>query len=315
VSINAGLDMFMAPDSWQALYVNTLLQVQSGEIAPERLDEAVARVLRVKFRAGIFDAGRPSSRPLAGDFSLLAAPEHRALARDAVRKSLVLLKNEQGLLPLSPNLTVLVAGDGAHNIGKQSGGWTLSWQGTGNLNEHFPNGMSVFDGLRDAMPDGSVTLSEDGSFTDAPDVAIVVFGEHPYAEGDGDRPDVDYDANDGLELLQAFRAAGIRTVSVFLSGRPLWVNPELNVSDAFVAAWLPGTEGGGIADLLVGNEDGSPRFDFSGKLSFSWPKTPDQAEVNVGDADYDPLFAYGYGWSYAQGGSVSATFQSGDRSR
>ena len=307
-AFNAGLDMFMAPDSWQALYESMLAQVRAGDITPERLGEAVTRVLRVKFRAGVFDAGRPSSRPHAGDFSLLAAPEHRALAREAVRKSLVLLKNENGLLPLSPDAEVLLAGNGAHNIGKQSGGWTLNWQGTGNTNEHFPNGMSIFDGFNEAMQagKGSVTLSEDGSYTDAPDVAVVVFGEDPYAEFQGDRPNVDYPANDGLELLQRFRAAGVPTVSVFLSGRPLWINPELNASDAFVAAWLPGSEGGGVADLLVGNRDGSGRFDFSGKLSYSWPKTAAQDEVNVGDASYDPLFAYGYGLSYAEGASIGS---------
>ena len=154
-----------------------------------------------------------------------------------MRKSLVLLKNHDGLLPLRPDMHVLVAGDGAHNIGKQAGGWTLSWQGTGNLNEHFPNGMSIYEGLKAVIEAGGGTarLSEDGSFTGAPDVAIVVFGEQPYAEYQGDRLSVDYAADDGLELLRKFQGAGIPTVSVFLSGRPLWVNPEINASDAFVA--------------------------------------------------------------------------------
>lgn len=305
-SFNAGLDMFMAPDSWRGLYDSTLEQVRAGGIAMARLDEAVARILRVKFRAGIFTAGRPSSRPHAGEFELLASPEHRAIARRAVRKSLVLLKNENGVLPLAPDAEVLVAGDGAHDIGKQSGGWTLSWQGTGNLNEHFPNGTSIYEGLAAALAGagGHATLSEDGSYDEPPDVAVVVFGEDPYAETQGDRPDVDYAPHDGIELLKRLRAAGIPTVSVFLSGRPLWVNPELNLSDAFVAAWLPGTEGGGLADVLVANVDGTPRFDFEGRLSFSWPRTAAQADVNVGDGNYDPLFAYGYGLTYADGGSV-----------
>lgn len=301
-SFNAGLDMFMAPDSWKDLYESTLQQVRSGAISMPRLDEAVARVLRVKMRAGVFGAGRPSSRAHAGNFSLLSSPEHRAIAREAVRKSLVLLKNDGGLLPLSPGIKVLVAGDGAHNIGKQCGGWTLDWQGRSNLIDHFPNGMSVYAGLQEIMEagGGSATLSEDGSFTDRPDVAIVVFGEDPYAEFEGDRHDVDYDSDDGLELLRGFQAAGIRTVSVFLSGRPLWVTPELDASDVFVAAWLPGTQAGGIADVLVGNHDGTARFDFTGKLSFSWPQSADQVDVNVGDSSYDPLFAYGYGLSYEQ---------------
>lgn len=300
-AINAGLDMFMAPDSWDELYAATLEQVRSGEISTERLDEAVARVLRIKFRAGVFEAGRPSSRRHAGEYGLLGNPEHRAIARDAVRKSLVLLKNEDNLLPLTPNLNVLLAGDGAHDIGKQAGGWTLNWQGTGNLNKHFPNGMSVYDGLAAAISagGGTVTLSEDGEFAETPDVAVVVFGEDPYAEFQGDRRSVEFASEDGLALLRKFQAANIPTVSVFLSGRPLWVNPELNASDAFVAAWLPGTEGGGIADVLVGNADGSPRFDFSGRLSFSWPRSALDAAVNVGDENYDPLFAYGFGLSYA----------------
>lgn len=306
-SINAGLDMFMAPDSWDELYVSTLEQVRAGEISMERLDEAVSRVLRVKIRAGLFEAGRPSSRLHAGNFDLLGNPEHRAIARDAVRKSLVLLKNEDKLLPLRPNLRVLVTGDGADDIGKQSGGWTLSWQGTGNSNEHFPHGVSIFDGLAEAIRagGGTATLSEDGSFEETPDVAIVVFGEDPYAEFQGDRQTVDLASEDGLELLREFSEAGIPTVSVFISGRPLWVNPEINTSSAFVAAWLPGTEGGGIADVLVGNADGSPRFDFSGRLSFSWPRTAMDTAVNVGDEDYDPLFAYGYGLSYADDGSLA----------
>lgn len=307
-SMNAGLDMFMAPDSWKGLYKNTLQQVKSGEISMARLDEAVSRILRVKFRAGVFDAGRPSSRKHAGDFSLLAADAHRATARDAVRKSLVLLKNNGALLPLAANSNVLVAGDGAHNIGKQSGGWTLNWQGTENLNEHFPNGTSIFAGIAEAVEagGGSATLSVDGSYSETPDVAIVVFGENPYAEGVGDVPNVDYASDDGLELLTRFRAAGIPTVSVFITGRPLFTNPEINASDAFLVAWLPGSEGAGVADVMIGDKQGTPRFDLRGRLSFSWPKNALQANLNVGDADYDPQFPYGYGLSYTDDGTVAA---------
>ena len=306
-SVNAGLDMFMAPESWRGLHASTLAQVRAGGITEARLDEAVARILRVKMRAGVFDAGRPSSRRHAGDFSLLGAPAHRAIARRAVRKSLVLLKNAGGVLPLPPSSGILVTGDGAHNIGKQSGGWTLNWQGTGNRNEHFPNGESIYDGLAAAMRagGGNALLSGDGSYSERPDVAVVVFGEDPYAEFEGDRPNVDYDSDDGLILLRKFRDEGIPTVSVFLSGRPLWVNPEINASDAFVAAWLPGTEGGGVADVLVGDADGSPRYDFEGRLSFSWPRTADQADVNVGDECYDPLFAYGFGLSHSDDGALA----------
>jgi len=201
---------------------------------------------------------------------------------------------------------VLVAGDGANDIGKQSGGWTLSWQGTGNSNENFPNATSIFAGISEAVEaaGGTATLSVDGEWQDKPDVAIVVFGENPYAEGVGDRVNVDYDSDDGLELLKKFRQAGIPTVSVFISGRALWVNPELNLSDAFVAAWLPGSEGGGIADVLFAGATGDPRYDFTGRLSYSWPANAAQAEVNVGDSVYRPLFPYGYGLAYGDNGSL-----------
>jgi beta-glucosidase len=224
-----------------------------------------------------------------------------------VRKSLVLLKNEDRLLPVRPDTHVLVAGDGAHNIGKQSGGWTLSWQGSGNLNEHFPNGTSIFEGLKEVIEagGGKAVLSADGIYSEVPDVAIVVFGEDPYAEYQGDLSSVDYIPDDGLKMLRKFRAARIPTISVFLSGRPLWVNPEINASNAFVAAWLPGSEGGGIADVLVGDAQGAPRYDFHGRLSFSWPRTAVDEEVNVGDEDYNPLFAYGYGLGYADDGALA----------
>ena len=169
-SFNSGLDMFMAPDSWRELYANTLTQVKSGEISMARLDEAVGRILRVKLRAGLFDAGLPSTRKYAGRYELLAAPEHREIARRAVRQSLVLLKNAKQILPLSPSANILVAGDGADNIGKQTGGWTLSWQGRGNLKEHFPNGVSIFDGIKEQVDaaGGNATLSVTGEYTDKP---------------------------------------------------------------------------------------------------------------------------------------------------
>jgi beta-glucosidase len=298
-AFNAGLDMFMAPDSWKGLYHNTLAQVKSGEISMERLDQAVSRILRVKFRAGLFDAGLPSSRPYAGKFELLGSAEHREVAREAVRKSLVLLKNNAQLLPLSANANVLVAGAAANNIGQQSGGWTLTWQGTGNENSDFPNGTSIYQGIADAVTTagGKVELSEQGQFKTRPDVAIVVFGEQPYAEFQGDVTDLDFKPEDSLQILQNLQAQGIPTVSVFLSGRPMWVNPEINASDAFVAAWLPGSEGAGVADVLFRNVAGEVAHDFIGRLSFSWPANPTDVELNVGNAYYQPLFAYGYGLS------------------
>ena len=300
-AINAGLDMFMAPDSWKGLYESTLAQVRSGEIPAARLDDAVRRILRVKLRAHLFEKSAPSTRPLAGQFNLIGSPEHRAVARQAVRESLVLLKNQGQLLPLSGKTDVLVAGDGADNIGKQSGGWTITWQGTDLTNKDFPNGQSIFGGIKEAVgaAGGTATLSVDGKYRRKPDVAIVVFGENPYAEMVGDRSTLEFSPSDksALETLKKLKAAGIPTVSVFLSGRPMWVNPELNASDAFVAAFLPGSEGGGVADVLFRGPDGQPRHDFKGKLSFSWPKRADQGPLNRGDANYDPLFAYGYGLS------------------
>jgi beta-glucosidase len=302
-SFNAGVDMFMVPEDWKVLYANTLAQVESGEIAMERLDDAVRRILRVKMRAGLFTKGKPSSRPLAGETALIGAAEHRAVARQAARESLVLLKNNGGLLPLDGAQRVLVAGDGADDVGKQSGGWTISWQGTGNERSDFPGATSIWDGVREAVEGvgGTAMLSVDGSYEEKPDVAVVVFGEEPYAEFQGDRETLEYqpEGKRDLELLRELQAAGIPVVSIFLSGRPLWVNPEINASQAFVAAWLPGTEGGAIADVLFRAGDGATRHEFRGKLSFSWPRTAAQSTLNRGDAEYDPLFPYGFGLTYA----------------
>ena len=302
-AFNAGIDMFMAPDSWRALYDNTLAQVRSGEITEARLNDAVRRILRVKFKAGLMDNPPPVQRAGAGDYSVLGSPAHRALAREAVRESLVLLKNQGGVLPLSAGARVLVAGDGADNLAKQTGGWTISWQGSDNANSDFPNGQSIWGGIAEAVAEGGGTaeLNATGDFAERPDVAIVVFGEDPYAEFQGDRPTLDFTPEEPLAILQRLKAQGIPVVSVFLSGRPLWVNPEINASDAFVAAWLPGSEGGGIADVLFGRDDA----DFTGKLSFSWPKRADQYRLNGSDPNYDPLFAFGYGLTYADAGDIA----------
>ena len=309
-AINAGVDMLMAPDSWKALFANTLEQAKSGQITATRLDDAVRRVLRVKLRAHLFEEGRPSSRPLAGHFELLGSPEHRAVARQAVRESLVLLKNANHLLPLSPHAHVLVAGDGADNLPKQCGGWTISWQGTGISNKEFPHGQSIFSGIEQVVraAGGTAELSPSGDSRMRPDVAIVVFGENPYAEFQGDIGTVEYSPGDkpDLQLLRRLRAQGVPVVAVFISGRPLWVNPELNAASAFVAAWLPGSEGGGVADVLFKAPDGSVTHDFRGKLSFSWPRTPQQTAINRGQAGDSPLFPYGYGLTYAHDGNLRA---------
>lgn len=308
-AINAGLDVFMVPGApWKPLLENTIEQVNSGEIHMARIDDAVSRILRVKLRAGLFEKNSPADRPLAGNESIIGHPDHRRVAQQAVRESLVLLKNKDGLLPLSPNLNILVAGDAADNIGKQSGGWSITWQGTRNENADFPGGSSIFAGIKKTAEaaGGAVVLSVDGTYSSKPDVAIVVFGEEPYAEGQGDTESIDYQHGNktDLILLKSLKDAGIPTISLFISGRPLWVNPELNASDAFVAAWLPGSEGIAVSDLLFKNIDGSLNTDFTGKLSFSWPKRPDQYLLNKGDVDYDPLFAYGYGLNASEKSSV-----------
>src|SRR5882757_8049168 len=324
-AINAGIDMIMVPEQWKAFLQNTVAQVRAGDIPMSRIDDAVTRILRVKLRAGLFEKGRPSSRPLANKSAQIGAPEHRAVAREAVRKAVVLLKNDKCLLPLSPKAHVLVAGDGADDIGKQSGGWSISWQGTGNTNADFPGATSIYEGISAAVTaaGGAATLSVDGSFRTKPDVAIVVFGESPYSEWHGDIKSLEYrgPVGDGraadinrpapevspvfdepnyetspdtqtaapvadLALLKRLHDSGIPVVAVFLTGRVRGVTPEIEASNAFAVAWLPGTEGGGIADVLFRKSSGAVNFPLSGKLSYAWPR---------GGAAAAPLFPYGYG--------------------
>lgn len=300
-AINAGLDIFMVPSDWKALYENTLTQAKDGTIPMSRIDDAVSRILRVKLRAGMFEKPSPAKRKFSGRTELIGAKSHREVAAQAVRESLVLLKNKNGLLPLNPKSTVLVAGDGADNIGNQSGGWSITWQGTNNTNADFPGAQSIYAGIRDQVEaaGGEAVLSVDGSFEQKPDVAIVVFGEEPYAEGSGDTATLEYQAEDkrDLALLQKLKQQGIPVVAVFITGRPLWVNAEINASDAFVVAWLPGTEGQGVAEVIFANADGSVQNDFTGKLSFSWPQHPTQV-VNRFDQVYEPLLPYGFGLRY-----------------
>ncbi|WP_309610412.1 glycoside hydrolase family 3 N-terminal domain-containing protein, partial [Sphingomonas sp.] len=291
-SYNAGLDLFMAPDSWKGLYENTVADVRAGRISISRIDDAVRRILRVKAKLGLLDG-----RAVSDDPAQIGSAEHRAIARRAVAESLVLLKNEGSVLPIRPGAKVLVAGDGADNMAKQAGGWTITWQGTDTTKRDFPAGQSIYDGIAEAVGaiGGKATLSPEGKFDVRPDVAIVVFGENPYAEFQGDVPTLAYRPQDkaDLALLKRLRAAGIKVVSVFLSGRPLFVSPEINASDAFVAAWLPGTEGGGVADVLIAGANGRPRRDFSGRLSFAWPRDARSPIVR-------PLFPLGYGQSYGR---------------
>ena len=309
-AINAGVDMVMVPFDWKEFIAHTVASVQAGEIPMARIDDAVTRILRVKMRAGLFRvvdgatvATRPSARPGAHD---AAAANPRALAREAVRKSLVLLKNDHGTLPLARRTRVLVVGRAADSIADMAGGWSVTWQGTGNTNADYPNGDSLLAAVRDAAGDANVVYSADGTGVDlkAFQAVIAVIGESPYAEGAGDirRSGTLEHARrhpEDLAVLDRVSGHGVPVVTVLLSGRPLWVNREINRSDAFVAAWLPGTEGKGVADILFRHADGGVA-DFTGRLSYSWPMTACQATVNKGDVHYDPLFAYGYGLTYTR---------------
>jgi len=294
-SINAGVDMIMVPDDWKAFITNTIAQVRSGEIPMARIDDAVTRIIRVKLRMGLFGKS-PAQNAYAGKEDALQA---RELARRAVRESLVLLKNEGPALPLARGKKILVVGKSADSLANQTGGWSLTWQGTDNTNADFPHADSILAGLRAAAGEGNVSFSADARDVDVGkfDVVLAVLGERPYAEGDGDigpsgtlRHSSRYPED--LAVLEAVAGKGKPVVTVFLSGRPLFVNDLLNLSDTFIAAWLPGTEGKGVSDLLVA---GAGKHDFRGKLSFSWPKSACQTPLNVGGADYAPLFAYGYG--------------------
>lgn len=302
-AINAGVDLIMVPTDWRAMYLNTLAQVRRGEISMARLDEAVSRILRVKLRGGLFD-GSPSARMDKTLSAEIGSAAHRSVARQAVRESLVLLKNNNGILPLKPRQRVLVAGDGADNIPMQSGGWSVTWQGTGVNNDHFPGATSIYAGIKQLVDEagGQAILAANGSFDQVPDVAIVVFGEQPYAEGHGDRDSLEFEpiSKSTSALLKKLQGQGIPVVAVFLSGRPLWVNSELNAADAFVAAWLPGSEGAGVADVIFRQKNGAVANDFKGRLSFSWPAEPLQTDINGPQYQRQPLFKLGYGLDYTQ---------------
>lgn len=288
-SINAGMDMVMVPDRYVEFFETTKSLVEEGAISMERIDDAVRRILRVKFAAGLFDDdwSPTADRALEQSFG---SDEHRAVARQAVRESIVLLKNEGGVLPLIKGpARIHVAGVGADDIGMQNGGWTIEWQGGMGP---ITNGTTILEGIRNAVAeDTEVTFSVDGSGVEGADVAVVVVGEHPYAEMLGDDLDLELSAEDRQAVSRA-KAAGVPVVTVVLSGRPVILGEILDGSDAVVAAWLPGTEGDGVTDVLFG--DYAP----TGKLAFSWPVSVAQEPINVGDENYDPLFPFGFGLSY-----------------
>jgi beta-glucosidase len=290
-SFRAGLDLAMAPDSWKGLFEATLRQARDGTLPMIRIDDAVTRILRVKAKLGLL----VSTPVVRGDYAQVGAPDHLALSREAAAKSLVLLKNNDGLLPLRPRSNVLIAGPAADSMAMQAGGWTITWQGTDTTAADFPNGQTIGRAIKAAIVDagGQATISTDGSWSTRPDVAVVVFGEKPYAEFQGDAPDLAFRANAGeQELISRLKGQGIRVVSVFLSGRPMFVGQQINSSDAFVAAWLPGTQGNGVADVLVARSTGRSVRDFTGRLPFPWPA---DALSPVKTA----LFPVGYGLDYS----------------
>ena len=300
-AINAGIDMIMVPELWREVLQDTISHVEAGIIAESRIDDAVTRILRMKFKLGLFEQIKPSTRAQATVADITATrAANRKLAREAVRQSLVLLRNDQDLLPLDPAQHILIIGS-ADDIGKASGGWTLSWQGIGNANADFPTGSSIYGALKNQIENagGTIELSEQGEFERRPDKAIIVFGEDPYAEGLGDVSDLQApDLERVNKILRTLRDQGIPAATVFLTGRPMWINPVLENSTAFVIAWLPGSEGGGVADLLLRDAKGEVQFDFLGRLSFDWPNDSLNAQDNELPVENN-LFPYGYGLSLA----------------
>ncbi len=290
-AINAGLDLYMAPDSWKDLYANTLREARAGIIPAARIDDAVRRILRVKLRLGLLD----KTPVLRGDVAAVGAPAHLAVAREAVGRSLVLLKNAGGVLPIKPGARVLIAGSGADDMAMQAGGWTITWQGTDTSAADFPNGQTIGRAIAAAVTaaGGEAGVSPDGRFAKKPDVAVIVLGERPYAEFQGDVPELAFrTSSEDAAVIARMKAEGVRVVTIFLSGRPMFAGTLINVSDGFVAAWLPGSQAAGIADVIVAAADGRPPRDFAGRLPFAWP---DDARSPL----QKPLFPVGFGLDYA----------------
>jgi beta-glucosidase len=294
--------MFMEPTTYRDFETTLLAEVRAGRVSQARIDDAVRRILTKKFELGLFEKPYTDRTHLAQ----VGSPQHRALAREAVAKSQVLLKNAGGLLPLKKNAKVYVAGRNADDIGNQAGGWTLSWQGASG--QHRIPGNTILDGIRQVAPGAQVTYSKDGSApTTGSDVAVVVIGETPYSEGFGDvgGPQWGFDPEDGgvlrepksLDLQPGDKAvvdkvcgAIAKCAVLVVSGRPQVIPAgQLGKIDALVASWLPGSQGEGVADVLFGKRP------FTGKLSHTWPRSADQEPINIGDRNYHPLYPFGWG--------------------
>jgi len=292
-SINAGIDMNMVPgslnpddNSYDDFIKLAIESVKEGSIPMERIDDAVSRILKIKKKLGLFD--KPIKAPKNTD--VVGSKKHRDLARKSVRKSLVLLKNKGDILPLNKDSgKITLVGEHADNIGYQSGGWTIHWQGgSGDITP----GTTILDAFKSAVADSnSIHYSKYGENLLNPDVVVVAVGEKPYSEGVGDRESLHLSDED-IKLLKKVKNSNLPYVVVLISGRPMIINEALTESDAFVAAWLPGTEGKGISDVIFGD------YNFTGRLSMTWPKSMKQIPINYGDSNYDPLFQFGFGLSY-----------------
>ncbi len=286
IAINAGVDMVMVPMNYKYFISELKKLVNNGSVPMSRIDDAVRRILKVKLQMGLFE--KPyTDRSLTAS---IGSDEHRSVARESVRKSLVLLKNSNGILPLKKTVPrIHVAGKSADNLGNQCGGWTISWQGSSGA---VTTGTTILQAIRQTVSSGTqVTYSQNGSGSSGADVGIVVIGETPYAEGAGDRSDLTLSQEDH-NTIAAMRNDGTPVIVILISGRPMIINSSISIADAFIAAWLPGTEGLGITDVLFGD------YNFTGTLSHSWPRSMQQIPINFGDTNYDPLFPYGFGLTY-----------------
>lgn len=281
-SINAGIDMVMLPNNYKEFIQTTKTLVTQNRIPQSRIDDAVRRILRIKFLSGLFEAPY-SDRTYTNQ---IGSESHRNVARECVRQSIVLLKKKDNILPLQKDdIKIHVAGKNANDLGNQCGGWSITWQGSsGNITQ----GTTILTAIRNAVGTSTVTTSIDGSGASGADIAVAVIGETPYAEGQGDRADLSLTSED-IATVRNLKQHGIPVIVILVSGRPMLLNPIIPFCDAIIAAWLPGTEGDGVADILFGD------YEPTGLLSNSWPSSMAQVPVNYGDAEYSPLFDYGYG--------------------
>jgi beta-glucosidase len=283
-AINAGVDMAMVPVSYTWFFSTLRHLVQKGRVSMARIDDAVRRILKQKARFKLWEHPFPDPA-FAGQFG---SSEHRTLAREAVRQSAVLLKNQDAVLPLPKTGRILVVGSKADDMGIQCGGWTVGWSGRrGNVTP----GTTILVAIQKAAAGGKVSFAPGVRGADAADAIVVVVGEEPYAEGAGDRKELGL-SRDDISLITAAKASGKKVVVVLITGRPLPIEPIIDGVQAVLVVWLPGSEGDGVADVLFGD------YKPTGKLSHSWPRSMSQIPINQGDASYAPLFPYGFGLSY-----------------